>query len=248
MNKVIVITGASRGIGRATALLAAKQGFAVCVNYLSNHQEANLVVAQINNNGGRAIAVAGDMSKDADVVALFKTVDEKLGRVTALVNNIGILHKQCRVEDMTIERLNSMFTTNITSHFLCSREAIKRMSTKYNGNGGTIVNVSSAAARIGSPHEYVDYAASKGAIDSFTKGLSLEVIEEGIRVNGVRPGFIFTDIHNSGGEKDRVKRLEPIIPMKRGGQPEEVARVIMWLVSDDSSYVAGNMIDVAGGR
>lgn len=248
MEKVLIVTGSSRGIGAATALKAATQGYAVCVNYLQDAIAAKQIVAQIEKNGGSAIAVAADVSQETEVERLFQTVDRELGVVTALVNNVGILKPQMRVAQMTMERLNQMFTTNITSYFLCAREAIKRMSTQYEGKGGAIVNVSSAAARLGSAGEYVDYAASKGAIDTFTMGLAREVAAEQIRVNGVRPGFIYTDIHASGGEPGRVDRVKSQLPMQRGGQPEEVANAILWLLSDEASYVTGSFIDAAGGR
>ena len=247
-NKVMIITGSSRGIGEATALKAAAKNYAVCINYLTNATAATALVAKIQQNGGKAIAVAADVSCEREVERLFSTVDAKLGSLTALVNNVGILDQKMRVDQMTMERLNRIFTTNITSYFLCAREAVKRMSTNYGGNGGVIVNVSSAASRLGSAGEYVDYAASKGAIDTLTRGLSLEVANEGIRVNCVRPGFIYTDIHESGGEPNRVDRLKSFIPLQRGGQPEEVANAILWLLSEEASYVTGSFVDVAGGK
>ncbi len=248
MKKVIVITGAGRGIGAATARLAAARGYAVCVNYLKNQAAASTVVADIESAGGQAIAVAADVSAEAEVVNLFRTVDRQLGSVTALVNNAGILEAQTRVEEMDAARLNRIFAANVTSCFLCAREAVRRMSSKHGGSGGAIVNVSSAASRLGSAGEYVDYAASKGAIDTLTIGLAREVAEEGIRVNAVRPGFIYTDIHASGGEPGRVDRVKEFVPMKRGGRPEEVATAIMWLLSDEASYATGTFIDLAGGR
>ncbi len=248
MNKVLLITGGSRGIGAATARLGAQRGYRVCVNYLANQAAAESVVQGIQRNGGEAMAVAADVSREEDVLRLFKTVDRTLGPVTALVNNAGILATQMRVEEMTAERLNRIFVTNITSYFLCAREAIRRMSTKHGGQGGAIVNVSSGAARLGSPGEYVDYAASKGAIDTFTIGLSQEVAAEGIRVNAVRPAFIYTDIHASGGEPGRVDRVKQFVPMQRGGDPEEVANAILWLLSDEASYSTGAFIDVTGGK
>jgi NAD(P)-dependent dehydrogenase (short-subunit alcohol dehydrogenase family) len=248
MKKVIVITGASRGIGAATARLAAARGYAVCVNYLKNRAAADAVVAEIEAGGGRAIAVAGDVAAEAQVVDLFDTVDRRLGPLTALVNNAGILETQMRVEDMDAARLTRVFAANVTSCFLCSREAVRRMSSRRGGSGGAIVNVSSAAARLGSAGEYVDYAASKGAVDTLTIGLAREVATEGIRVNAVRPGFIYTDIHASGGEPGRVDRIKDTVPMKRGGQPEEVASAILWLLSDEASYATGTFIDLAGGR
>jgi NAD(P)-dependent dehydrogenase (short-subunit alcohol dehydrogenase family) len=248
MEEVLIITGGSRGIGAATALIAGRNGYAVCVNYLKNKVAAKQIVDEISADGGRAIAVGADISKEEEVMELFRTVDESLGKISALVNNAGILEKQMRIEDMDAARLNRVFLTNITGSFLCAREAVKRMSTKNGGNGGAIVNVSSAAARLGSPGEYADYAASKGAIDTFTRGLAKEVAEEGIRVNVVRPGVIDTDIHASGGEPGRVDRLKDSIPLKRGGSPEEVARAIMWLLSSESSYTTGSLLEVSGGR
>jgi len=248
MNQVIVITGASRGIGAATARLAAARGYAVCVNFRKNQTAADAIVDDIQSKGGQAVAVAADISLEADVVRLFKTVDTHLGPLTALVNNAGILKTQMHVENMDAARIHRIFAVNSVGCILCAREAVKRMSSKKGGNGGAIVNVSSAASRLGSAGEYVDYAASKGAIDSFTIGLSQEVAAEGIRVNAVRPAFIYTDIHASGGEPDRVDRIKDAIPLKRGGRPEEVANAIMWLVSDEASYVTGTFIDLAGGK
>ena len=248
MDDVLIVTGGSRGIGAATALIAGRNGYAVCVNYLKNEEAAEKIVNEINSNGGRAIAVCADISLEDEVVDLFQTVDVQLGTVSALVNNAGILETQMRIADMDAARLNRVFLTNIAGPFLCAREAVKRMSRKNGGNGGAIVNVSSAAARLGSPGEYVDYAASKGAIDTFTIGLAREVAEEGIRVNAVRPGIIDTDIHASGGEPGRVDRIKGTIPMKRGGSPEEVAGAIMWLLSVESSYTTGALLDVSGGR
>lgn len=245
---IILITGASRGIGAATALLAGTRGYAVCVNYVHNRVAADAVVDAIVQGGGRAIAVAADVALEADVIRLFETVDAELGPVTALVNNAGILETQMRVEQMDVARLQRIFTTNIIGSFVCAREAVKRMSTKLGGNGGAIVNLSSVAARLGGPGEYVDYAASKGAIDSMTVGLAKEVADCGIRVNAVRPGVIYTDIHASGGEAGRVDRVKDTVPMRRGGRAEEVAQAIMWLLSDQASYSTGTFIDVAGGR
>ena len=248
MNKIIIITGGSRGIGAATAKLAAERGYAVCVNYLQNRTAADAVASAITRSGGQAIAVAADVASESDVIRLFKTVDKELGPLTALVNNAGILEQQMKLENMSAARLNRVFTTNITGCFLCAREAVLRMSTKHGGAGGVIVNVSSFASRLGSPGEYVDYAASKGAIDSMTIGLAKELAEEGIRVNAVRPGFIYTEIHARGGEPNRVDRVKELVPMKRGGTAIEVANAIMWLLSDEASYINGAFIDVTGGR
>jgi NAD(P)-dependent dehydrogenase (short-subunit alcohol dehydrogenase family) len=248
MNKVLLITGASRGIGAATALLAAERGYTVCVNYLHNKEAAHTIVKKIQEKNGDAIAVSADVSKEKDVLKLFAVIDQELGSLSALVNNAGILEKQMRLDAMTIDRLERTFATNVMGSFLCAREAIKHMSTKHGGSGGVIVNVSSGAALSGSPSEYVDYAASKGAIDSMTVGLAKEVAEEGIRVNAVRPGFIYTDIHASGGEPKRIERVKHTVPMKRGGNPIEVARAILWLLSDEASYTTGSFIDVMGGK
>lgn len=247
MTKTILITGSSRGIGASTALLAAKQGYNVCVNYLKNQTAAEKIVDEITKIGGRAIAYQADTSSEKDVISLFSKIDKDFGKLTALVNNSGILETQSRVDEMDLNRLLKVINSNIISCFLCSKEAVKRMSTRYGGIGGAIVNVSSIAARTGSPNEYVDYAASKGAVDTFTIGLSKEVAGEGIRVNAVRPGFIYTDIHASGGEPNRVDRIKNLVPMKRGGQPEEVANAILWLLSDEASYSTGTFIDITGG-
>ncbi|WP_165431301.1 SDR family oxidoreductase [Atlantibacter hermannii] len=246
--KIALITGASRGIGNATAQLLAQQGMRVVVNYLRDKQAAQAVVDTINIAGGTAMAWQADVSDERQVVDMFTAIDDAWGPVAVLVNNAGILSTQCRVEDLTAERINRLLTTNVTGYFLCCREAVKRMSHQHGGAGGAIVNVSSAASRLGAPGEYVDYAASKGAVDSLTIGLSLEVAAQGIRVNGVRPGFIYTDMHASGGEPGRVDRVASAIPMQRGGQPEEVAQAIAWLVSDSASYVTGSFIDLAGGK
>lgn len=247
-SKVMIITGGGRGIGAATALKAAARGYAVCVNYVKDAAAAQAIVGRIHAAGGTAIAVAADVSDEDEVARLFRSVDEQLGTVSALVNNVGVLENKMRIADMNMARLNRIFSSNITSQFLCAREAVRRMSRNNGGVGGAIVNVSSAASRLGAAGEYVDYAASKGAIDTFTTGLSLEVASEGIRVNCVRPGFIYTGIHASGGEPDRVDRLRSMIPMQRGGQADEVAYAILWLLSDEASYVTGSFIDIAGGK
>jgi NAD(P)-dependent dehydrogenase (short-subunit alcohol dehydrogenase family) len=243
MNSIVLVTGGSRGIGAATAKHLAKLGYAVCVNYISNETEANNVVVQIENNGGKAIAVQADVSNENDVIRLFNSIDTSLGKITHLVNNAGILLPQMRVSEMSAERINKVLTTNVTSYFLCCREAIRRME-----NGGSIVNVSSAASRLGSPSEYVDYAASKGAIDTLTRGLSLEVAGDNIRVNCVRPGFIHTNMHADGGEPERIERVKNLIPLQRGGEPEEVAASIAFLLSNEASYITGTFVDLAGGK
>jgi len=248
MSEVLVVTGGSRGIGAATARLAAAQGYAVCINYLRNEAAAASVVRDITEGGGTAIAVAADVGREADVVRLFERVDAALGPVPALVNNAGILEHHKRVEQMDAARLARVFATNVIGSFLCAREAVRRMSPRHGGSGGAIVNVSSAASRLGSPNEFVDYAAAKGAIDTFTIGLAKEVAMEGIRVNAVRPGVIYTEIHASGGEPDRVERVKSSVPMQRGGYPEEVAKAILWLLSEDASYTTGAFVDVSGGR
>jgi NAD(P)-dependent dehydrogenase (short-subunit alcohol dehydrogenase family) len=246
--KTMLITGGSRGIGAATALLAARNGYAVAVNYHLNKTAADKVVTDITASGGKAVAIRADISREDDIIHLFETTSELLSVPDALINNAGTLEQQMRLDKMDFDRLQRVFTTNITGQFICAREAVKRMSYKYGGKGGAIVNVSSIAAKTGSPDEYVDYAASKGAIDTLTIGLSKEVATEGIRVNGVRPGFIYTDIHAAGGEPGRVDRLKDVIPMKRGGLADEVAEAILWLASEKSSYATGTFIDVAGGR
>lgn len=247
-KKVVLITGASRGIGAATALLAAKQGWAVAVNYVANSLAADEVVRQIREAGGTAVAIQADVAVEADVVRLFQEVDAKLGRISGLINNAGVVDMPSRVDGMSVERLTRMWTTNITSSFVCAREAVKRMSTKLGGDGGSIVNLSSAAARLGSPGQYVDYAASKAAIDTLTIGLAKEVAMEGIRVNAVRPGIIDTDIHASGGLPDRAAQVAPLVPLQRAGTAHEVAEAIVWLLSDASTYTTGSFIDVTGGR
>ncbi|HEY8606203.1 MAG TPA: SDR family oxidoreductase [Noviherbaspirillum sp.] len=247
-RKVMIVTGGSRGIGAATAQLAAVQGYAVCLSYLHSAAKADEIVTAIRDSGGEAIAVRADVADETDVVRLFETADRELGTLTALVNNAGILERQMRVDQMDAARLNRILATNVTGSFLCAREAVRRMSTASGGSGGAIVNVSSMASRLGSPGEYVDYAASKGAVDSLTLGLSKEVAAEGIRVNAVRPGVIYTEIHASGGEPNRVDRVKDTVPMRRGGDALEVAHAILWLVSEQASYTTGSFIEVSGGR
>ena len=246
-QKTVLITGASRGIGAATALLFAKNDYAVCVNYLKNKDAANEVVNRIKALGGVAIAVQADVNKEVEVQKLFEIITKQLGVIDVLVNNAGILKPQAKLIELNEERIKDVLTSNVMSYFLCSKYAIKHMSTEFGGTGGSIINVSSAASRTGSPNEYIDYAASKGAIDTLTVGLAKEVAANGIRVNCVRPGLIYTDIHADGGEPDRVNRLKEKLPMKRGGKPEEVAEAIYWLASDKASYATGNFIDLAGG-
>ena len=248
MSGIALITGGSRGIGAATALLAARHGYQVCVNYAGNEAAAAKVVSAIEAGGGKAIAVQADVGIEADILRLFETCDRELGTLTALVNNAGVVDVSARVEDMSHARLHRMMSINVIGSFIAAREAIKRMSTRHGGQGGTIVNLSSAAAKLGAPANYVDYAASKGAIDTFTYGLALEVAAEGIRVNAVRPGIIDTEIHASGGIPDRVERLRSSLPMQREGTSEEVAEAILWLMSDKSSYTTGETIQVSGGR
>jgi NAD(P)-dependent dehydrogenase (short-subunit alcohol dehydrogenase family) len=248
MKKVIIVTGGSRGIGAAIARLAAVEGYAVCISYRHNQCAAEAMVASINEKNGTATVVQADVAAEQDVVRRFERVDSTLGPVTALVNNAGILEQQACVEDMGAERITRIFATNVVGSFICAREAVRRMSTRHDGLGGAIVNISSRASRLGAPGEYVDYAASKAAIDTLTIGLAKEVAAQGIRVNAVSPGVIYTDIHASGGEPQRVERIKDSIPMKRGGEPEEVARAALWLLSEDASYTAGASINVSGGR
>ncbi|WP_293779506.1 SDR family oxidoreductase [uncultured Oxalicibacterium sp.] len=247
-DKIVLITGGSRGIGAAIAELAAAQGYAVCFSYKSNRAAADAVVARITQAGGQALAVAADVAVEADILRLFATCEQEFGVPTALVNNAGILEQQMRVEQMDVTRMQRIFATNIIGSFVCAREAVRRMSTRHGGKGGAIVNISSIAAKGGGPGEYVDYAASKGAIDTLTIGLAKEVALEGIRVNAVRPGVVYTEIHASGGEPGRVDRVKVNVPMQRGGQPEEIAEAVLWLLSDKASYVTGTFIDVTGGR
>lgn len=246
--ELALVTGASRGIGRATALMLAAKGYRVAVNYRQREAEALRVVEEIQQQGGDAFAVQADIANEDQLMAMFQRLDEQDAPLTVLVNNAGILFKQCRVEQLDAARIQQVFATNVTGTFLCCREAVKRMGTHHGGKGGAIVNVSSAASRLGAPNEYVDYAASKGAMDTLTKGLSLEVAQQGIRVNAVRPGLIYTEMHADGGEPGRVDRLGSALPLGRGGQAEEIAEAIVWLASDAASYITGSFIDAAGGR
>ena len=248
MNKVMIITGGSRGIGAATALLAAERGFDVAVNFASNQAAADAVVSAIKAKGRRAFALKGDVASEPDMLKLFEACDNELGKLTCLVNNAGVVDVKSRVDEMSVARMKRMFDINVIGSMVCAREAVKRMSSKHGGNGGTIVNLSSAAARLGAGGQYVDYAAAKGASDIFTLGLAREVANEGIRVNAVRPGIIDTEIHASGGEPDRVAQSKGMVPMQRGGTAQEIANAILWLTSDESTYTTGAVIDVTGGR
>ena len=246
--QALVVPGASRGIGAAVAQLAAARGFRVCVNYHRQQEAAEQIVNAIRQQGGAAVAIQANVSDEAAVVRLFESATQELGPISALVNNAGTVERQSRLENFDLARLQRIFAINVFGSFLCAREAVLRMSTKHGGHGGSIVNVSSGAARFGSPNEYIDYAATKGAIDTFTLGLAKEVAEENIRVNAVRPGFIYTDIHAAGGEPNRIERVKIQVPMQRGGRPEEVANAILWLLSEEASYVTGSILDVTGGR
>ena len=248
MNKVLLVTGGSRGIGAATALLAARQGWSVAVNYTANSLAADEVVRQLRAAGGQAMSVQADVADEAQVLRMFAHIDAKFGRLSGLVNNAGVVDVTARVDEMSVARWKRMFDINVIGSLICAREAVRRMSTKHGGEGGSIVNVSSAAARLGAPGQYVDYAAAKGAIDAFTIGLAKEVGGEGIRVNAVRPGLIETDIHASGGLPNRVKDLQHLVPAQRGGTAEEVAQAIVWLLSDAASYTTMSLLDVSGGR
>ena len=248
MKNIVLITGGSRGIGAATALRAASLGYAVAVNYTSHADAANAVVAQIEGAGGTAMAVQADVADEAQVLAMYLQIDQRLGPLTALVNNAGVVDVAARVDEMNVQRLRRMFDINVLGSFVCTREALRRMSTRHGGKGGSIVNVSSVAARLGGPGQYVDYGASKGAIDTFTVGLAKEVATEGVRVNAVRPGIIETEIHASGGQPDRVRAMAPLVPMQRAGSAQEVANAIVWLLTPDASYVTGTIVDVSGGR
>ncbi|AZO57478.1 MULTISPECIES: SDR family oxidoreductase [unclassified Mesorhizobium] len=247
-QKVLLVTGGSRGIGAAICRLGAKAGYRVAVNYASNKAAAYALVAEIKASGGDAVAVRGDVGKETDIVAMFGAVDRAFGRLDAFVNNAGIVDVKARVDEMDVSRLERMMRINVVGSFLCAREAVKRMSTRHGGSGGAIVNISSAAATLGSPGEYVDYAASKGAIDTFTIGLAREVALEGIRVNAVRPGIIDTEIHASGGQPDRIERFRDLLPMKRAGTADEVAGAVLYLLSDAASYTTGAILNVSGGR
>ena len=248
MTPIVLITGGSRGIGAATALRAASQGYAVAVNYASNADAANAVVQQITSNGGKAIALAADVADESQVLEMYRQIDSRLGPLTALVNNAGVVDVAARVDQMDVKRLRRMFDINLLGSYVCAREALLRMSTRHGGKGGSIVNVSSVAARLGGPGQYVDYGASKGAIDTFTVGLAKEVATENVRVNAVRPGIIETDIHASGGQPDRAREMAPSVPMQRAGSAQEVANTIVWLMSPEASYVTGSIVDVSGGR
>ncbi|WP_109512979.1 SDR family oxidoreductase [Pseudomonas ovata] len=248
MEKVLLITGGSRGIGAATALAAATQGYRICINYLSDHAAAERVCSQVRALGAQAIAVQADVSNEDEIIRLYTRIDAELGRITHLVNNAATIAHASRVEDMSEFRLLKIMMSNVVGPILCSKHALLRMSPRHGGQGGSIVNVGSAASRLGSANEYVDYASSKGAIDTFTLGLAKEVAPEGVRVNAVRPGYIFTDFHVQSGDPFRVSKLEGELPMRRGGTPEEVAEAILWLLSDKASYATGTFIDVAGGR
>ena len=245
---VLLVTGGSRGIGRAVAVLAAQRGWRVAVNYAHDKQAAEQTVAAIREAGSEAFAVRADVASEADILAMFAAIDERWGRLDGLVNNAGVVDRSARVDEMSLERLERMFRINVTGAFLCAREAVKRMSTRHGGKGGAIVNLSSAAATLGAPGQYVDYAAAKGAIDTMTIGLAREVATEGIRVNAVRPGIIDTDIHASGGEPDRVAKMRDAVPMKREGSALEVAHAILYLLSEEASYSTGAILDATGGR
>lgn len=248
MTGVLLITGAGRGIGAATATIAASRGYAVGVNYRVDRASAEAVVDAIRAAGGTAAAIQGDVAVEADVLRMFEQCEQALGPITALVNNAGVVDQKSRVEDYSAARLERMFAINVTGTILCAREAVRRMSTARGGAGGAIVNVSSVAAKLGSAGEYVDYAAAKAAVDTFTIGLAREVVSDGIRVNAVRPGIVRTEIHASGGQPDRLERIAPLVPMQRPGEPAEIAHAILWLLSDEASYVTGTLLDVSGGR
>ena len=247
-HPIVLVTGGSRGIGAAVAIMAAQRGYDVAFSYQSNAKAAEAVAETIRATGRKVLAMQADVSVEADVLRLFKTVDQQMGRLDALVNNAGMLEKQTRLDQMDVGRWNRVLGANVIGTFLCAKEAVLRMSTQHGGQGGAIVNISSAASRLGSPNEFIDYAAAKGAVDSMTIGLAKEVATEGIRVNAIRPGLIYTDIHASAGEPGRVDRAKAGVPMQRGGTADEVAEAVLWLMSAQSSYVTGTMLDVAGGR
>ncbi|MFM8467002.1 MAG: SDR family oxidoreductase [Oxalobacteraceae bacterium] len=247
-HPIVLVTGGSRGIGAAVAIMAAQRGYDVAFSYQSNAKAAEAVAGTIRATGRKVLAMQADVSVEADVLRLFKTVDQQMGRLDALVNNAGMLEKQTRLDQMDVGRWNRVLGANVIGTFLCAKEAVLRMSTQHGGQGGAIVNISSAASRLGSPNEFIDYAAAKGAVDSMTIGLAKEVATEGIRVNAIRPGLIYTDIHASAGEPGRVDRAKAGVPMQRGGTADEVAEAVLWLMSAQSSYVTGTMLDVAGGR
>lgn len=248
MSRTLLITGGSRGIGAATALLAARRGYDVCLSYRTESDAAACIVDGIHQTGRRALAVQADVSREPDILRLFQTCDRELGPLTALVNNAGVVDQKARVEDFTMDRLQRMFAVNVFGTILCAREAVRRMSTRHGGQGGVIVNLSSIASRIGSPDEYVDYAAAKAAVDVFTMGLAKEVAMEGIRVNAVRPGIVETGIHASGGQPHRLERIAPLVPLQRPGRPDEIAAAILSLLSDEQAYTTGALLDVSGGR
>ncbi|CAG9177289.1 glucose 1-dehydrogenase [Cupriavidus pampae] len=247
-NPLILITGGSRGVGAATARLAAAHGYDVAITYVSRESDALAVVADVEASGRRALAVRADSADPEQVAQLFGKIDKTFGRIDVLVNNAAILARQSRLEDLGFERMQRIFAVNALGPILCAQQAVKRMSHRYQGRGGSVINISSGAARLGSPNEYIDYAASKGALETFTTGFAKEVARDGIRVNCVRPGHIYTEMHASGGEPGRVDRVKDAIPMGRGGQPEEVARAILWLASEEASYITGTFLDVTGGR
>ncbi|MCK5830527.1 MAG: SDR family oxidoreductase [Methylococcales bacterium] len=248
MNKVLLITGASSGIGAAVAKLAALENYSICINYRNNKESAEKLLRSLDLNPSKAICIRADISNEEDVISLFNEIDNRLGKITSLVNNAGIIAPISSIENIDTQRLQEIFSINVFGSFLCAREAVKRMSTKNNGNGGSIVNLSSVASILGSPHEFIDYASSKGAIDTFTIGLAKEVAEFGIRVNAVRPGLITTEMHAHAGDANRPEKLKNFIPMKRAGTPDEVANSILWLLSDIASYVTGAILNVSGGR